>query len=164
MGRSLRFRPAFGAAFALWILFATLATAAGSLEARTQCYDGVYVILARGTSETQGQSMVEGTVSAIKGNISESGSNEVVYPASTGSTFASSVGTGITNAQLQISEYAASCPNGKMVIMGYSQGALVMSAALAGTNYSGLSFDPILMTVGKNSKSWNLNDHSGLGV
>lgn len=110
------------------------------------------MIIARGSDETQGQSRVEPIATAVESAIPNSGSNEVVYPAAAGSTFYKSVQEGAANAQQQMQDYASQCPDGKIVVMGYSQGALVLSAALAGSNDSGIDVSPLSTDVGNNGE------------
>ncbi|KAK4543523.1 hypothetical protein LTR36_005418 [Oleoguttula mirabilis] len=117
-------------------------------RASTTCYDGVFVIVARGSEETQGQSVLETIVSGVTAAIPNSGSNEVVYPALL--SFWNSAPTGATNAQQQMQDYYEACPDGKMILMGYSQGSYVMTTALAGGNYSGEAWEPIASDIGAN--------------
>lgn len=134
-------------------LLATFATALpnSALDTRTQCYSGVYTLVSRGTFEPQGGSVLESIAGNISAAIPGSGSNEVVYPAN--SSFYSSVPIGVTNVQQQMQDYYSECPDGKMVIMGYSQGAYVMSVALAGGEVNGDSFTAVSADIGKNSGS-----------
>lgn len=149
---SCTFSPAFLFTAAFNVLLATLATATPSaVEARTPCYSGVYTIMARGTYEVQGQSVLEPIGGAIAAAIPGSGLNEVVYPANY--SFWPSVPVGVANAQQQMQDYYDQCPDGKMVIMGYSQGAYVMAVTLAGGNPSGSDdFQPIATDIGNNGE------------
>jgi hypothetical protein len=116
----------------------------------TPCYSGVFILVSRGSEEPQGQSILEGIASAITSAIPDSGSNEVVYPAWL--SFWNSAPTGVTNAQQQLQDYYNACPNGKTILLGYSQGSYVLSTALAGGNYSGQSWSPLANDIGSNSK------------
>ena len=121
---------------------------ASSLEERTQCYSGVFTIVSRGSEEPQGQSILEPIASAIASAIPGSGSNEVVYPALL--SFWDSAPTGVTNAQQQMQDYYTQCPDGKMVLLGYSQGSYVVAHALSGGNFSGQTWAPIAPDVAQN--------------
>nr|POE89880.1 putative cutinase [Quercus suber] len=138
----------FGVVVRAVALFVTVTTADFDLEPRTQCHSGVYTIVARGTSEPQGGSKLETIVGPLTSAIPGSASNEVVYPAD--NDFYNSVKMGVRNAQQQIQDYASACPDSKMVIFGYSQGAYVMSLSLAGGDVQGTTFDPISQDIGKN--------------
>lgn len=140
------------------LLATTVATAAThanghshTLDTRqTTCYDGVFTIIARGSEEAQGQSVLEPIASAVSAAIGNSGSDEVVYPAWL--SFWNSAPTGVTNAQQQMQNYYQACPNGKMVLMGYSQGSYVLANALSGGNFSGETWEPIASNIGDNSE------------
>jgi len=121
-----------------------------TLHARSQCYSGVFTLVSRGSEEVQGQSVLETIASGVTSAIPNSGSNEVVYPALL--SFWNSAPTGVTNAQQQMQNYYSSCPDGKMVLMGYSQGSYVLATALAGGNYSGQTWAPLADDIGKNSE------------
>ena len=136
---------------ALCVLLSTIVTAVpNTLDTRTTCYSGVYTIVSRGSEETQGQSVLEGIATAIEAAVPNSGSNEVVYPALL--SFWNSAPTGATNLQQQLTDYKAACPDGKIVLLGYSQGCYVITTALAGGNYSDKSWSPISSDIGDNSE------------
>lgn len=97
-------------------------------QANSTCYSGVYVIYARGTFEPQNHSLSNIVADAIVAKIPGSASNQVQYPADVEST---SVGMGIADTQKQVYDYYKACPDGKTVLMGYSQGAFVVGAALS---------------------------------
>lgn len=114
------------------LLLAGLANAAPAvLQERAACNAGVQIICARGTFEAQGFGLQQSVVNAILAKIPNSNASAVVYPASPVDITAS-VGSGVADAQNQINSYAAACPNSKMVVMGYSQGAQVMGNAISG--------------------------------
>lgn len=158
--RSCILLPAFRIATAVCVLFATVVTTApNALDTRTSCQSGVFTIVARGSEEPQGQSKLETIVSGITAAIPGSSSNEVVYPALL--SFWNSAPTGVTNLQQQMEDYYADCPDGKMVLMGYSQGSFVVSTALAGGNFSGQTWKPISSDIGKNGKQiFQFNDEA----
>jgi hypothetical protein len=143
------------AAAALLLLAPSLVTAATrTVEARDTCYSGVYTIIARGSEEVQGQSVLDPIAAAISSAIPNSGYNEVVYPALL--SFWNSAPQGVTNAQEQMQNYSSACPDGKIVLMGYSQGSYVIQHAVAGGNFSSESWGPIADSIGEKSK-WSLS-------
>jgi len=146
-------RPHLSFSSAACVLFATISTASHrhlhqTLSPRTQCYSGVFTIVSRGSEEPQGQSILEGIASAIAAAIPGSGSDEIVYPATL--SFWDSAPTGVDDAQQQMQDYATQCPEGKMILLGYSQGSFVLATALAGGNFSDQSWPPIADDVGAN--------------
>ena len=73
-------------------------------------------------------------VNAIPGSASQA----IQYEASLDfSIYSQSLQTGIEPLQQAIRSYADACPEGKIVLMGYSQGAQVVSDALAGDGGDG---------------------------
>jgi hypothetical protein len=115
---------------------------------KPSCYSGVYVVVARGTFE-----FLEGggnasygfqapVVKAILAKIPHSQAVVVQYPENT--DVSKSVPVGVADAQRLITNYHAVCPNNKIVLMGYSQGAIVSGSALAG----GPAYVPIFGSTG----------------
>lgn len=125
-----------------------------AVRTRSPCYDGVFTLVSRGSEEPQGQSVLETIAGGIATAIPGSGSNEVVYPALL--SFWNSAPIGVTNAQQQLQEYYEQCPDGKMVLLGYSQGSYVLTTALAGGNYSGQTWSPLASDIAQNSESSSL--------
>ncbi|KAK3642097.1 hypothetical protein LTR56_010968 [Elasticomyces elasticus] len=119
-----------------------------ALFTRSQCYDGIFTLVSRGSEEPQGQSVLETIAGGIAAALPGSGSNEVVYPALL--SFWDSAPIGVTNAQQQLQDYYEQCPNGKIVLLGYSQGSYVLTTTLAGGNYSGQSWSPLASNIAEN--------------
>ncbi|KAK4891476.1 hypothetical protein LTR27_009971 [Elasticomyces elasticus] len=119
-----------------------------ALFTRSPCYDGVFTLVSRGSEEPQGQSVLETIAGGIAAALLGSGSNEVVYPALL--SFWDSAPIGVTNAQQQLQDYYEQCPDGKIVLLGYSQGSYVLTTALAGGNYSGQSWSPLASNIANN--------------
>lgn len=116
---------------------AALATFAGAapLKARqTTCYSGVYMIVARGSDEAPGEGKPEQVADAVAGQIPDSASVAVVYPASIADPeYSESVVDGINNAISLVQNYVDACGSqSNIVLIGFSQGANVMTDALAG--------------------------------
>ncbi len=102
------------------------------LDTRATCYSGVYVIGARGTDEDAGYGSVASVVSGVLAAIPNSGAIALDYPASLlDPLYPDSVVDGINTLISLVESYANSC-GGKIVLVGFSQGANVVTDALAG--------------------------------
>ncbi|KAK2859916.1 hypothetical protein FQN49_004584 [Arthroderma sp. PD_2] len=139
-----------------WALAASLilpltACVGGAALPRAADCKQVHMIVARGTNEDPG----EGPQMAISDAIEKmlpgmADSVALDYPASIFPTYAKSVATGVTNMKNMITEYAARCPESKIVLMGYSQGAQVIGDMLCGTDQVFFpSTEPISPMLGK---------------
>jgi acetylxylan esterase len=110
---------------------AALAVAA-PLTRRATCYSGVYVIGARGSDEDAGFGSTAAIVTSVLAGIPGSGSIALDYPASVfDPVYPDSVSDGINTLISLVEDYANSCA-GKIVLVGFSQGANVITDALAG--------------------------------
>ncbi|WP_458317031.1 cutinase family protein [Mycolicibacterium brisbanense] len=118
---------------ALLLVFAALATAApivASAPASAAPCPDVQVVFARGTNEPPGLGSVGGPfVDDLRTRVAPRTveGTAVDYPAS--NDFASSPTAGADAARALIESTAASCPNTKIVLGGYSQGAAVIELA-----------------------------------
>lgn len=102
------------------------------LQPRVTCYSGVYVIGARGSSEAAGYGSVASVVSGILSAIPNSGAIALDYPASViNPLYDDSVTDGINTMISLIHNYVNAC-GGKIVLVGFSQGANVITDVLAG--------------------------------
>ncbi|CAI7572889.1 unnamed protein product [Penicillium pancosmium] len=84
------------------------------------------------------------------------GSNyeDIIYPATQeGST--SSYEEGIYNGTAQLSAYVKACPASKVVLLGYSQGAMVVSNMLAGGGDDGARGNLTRPSVNPNTLGWH---------
>lgn len=123
-----------------YIALATLAlagitSAAPIAEKRqTTCYSGVYMIVARGTDEAAGEGVASAVASLVAGQIADSGSVAVDYPASAlDPIYPDSVTDGINDAISLIEDYVNACgDSSRIALIGFSQGGNVMTDALAG--------------------------------
>lgn len=122
----------------LSVLTLVLSLAAFALAApidllpRATCYTGVYVIAARGSEEAAGFGSTASVVTGILSAIPNSGSIALVYPASVlDPLYPESVTDGVNAMITLIKSYANSCA-GKIVLVGFSQGANVITDVLAG--------------------------------
>lgn len=105
------------------------------------CASGLYMISVRGTGEEQGIG-VAGTLLGKKVAEQVKGSKIVglQYPATLASPpYPESVGNGTKNLTELLEDYHKSCPDGKIAILGYSQGAQVSLDTLCGTDETGFT-------------------------
>jgi cutinase len=117
-----------------WILVlaalaATVPTATSTPAAATPCSD-VEVVFGRGTNEPPGLGSVGGPfVDELRARVAPRSVDgaAVDYPAS--NDFHFSVPAGIDAARALIESTVASCPNSKIVLGGYSQGAAIIEGA-----------------------------------
>ncbi|KAI5919344.1 carbohydrate esterase family 5 protein [Camillea tinctor] len=100
------------------------------LTERQDVCESVHVFIARGSTEPY-PGRQSALVDAICEGISSCGYEDVIYPA-TFENYCSSAGTGVSNGTAQIKAYSVACPDSKLVLTGYSQGAHVMGDILGG--------------------------------
>ncbi|KAH8757633.1 Alpha/Beta hydrolase protein [Diaporthe sp. PMI_573] len=98
-------------------------------EFNTTC-DDIHYIIARGTTEGYPGSLGS-LVDILLAKFPNSNYEDIIYPA-TQETSTDSYWQGLAKGTQQIKSYADKCPDSKIVIMGYSQGALVVGDILAG--------------------------------
>ena len=128
----------------LVVCIAQLATANPffSFNRRAECAKGLYILYARGTGEPQDTGMTHGISVDIAKRIPGSKVVPVVFPATfTAPPYQDSVADGVKNMQERILQYAKDCPDGKMALLGYSQGAHVTMDSVCGG--SGGVFDKV---------------------
>lgn len=117
------------------LFFVTLVSSApltSLLPRATTCYSGVYIIGARGSDEDPGYGSVGSVVSSVLSAIPNSGAIALDYPASViDPLYPDSVTDGINTIVSLIQNYVNSC-GGKIVLVGFSQGANVITDTLAG--------------------------------
>src|SRR5215467_10877046 len=92
----------------------------------------VNIIVARASTEAQGQGITGALATQVQNNSAQTVSTEaVVYPA-TLNNYATSESQGVTNAKQELATAVRNCPNQKQVLMGYSQGANVVLDVVTG--------------------------------
>ncbi|KAJ6526871.1 cutinase [Mycena vulgaris] len=85
----------------------------------------IHILTARASTEAPGEGIIGAVVSAVVQGSSQTVSREsVTYPA-TLTNYDSSESLGVTDMSNKLAAQARSCPNTKIVLMGYSQGAQV---------------------------------------
>jgi acetylxylan esterase len=120
----------------IFILASTVTAIPSTLDRRgaVTCYlKGVYVIAARGTEEPAGYGAPKALVDDILAAIPNSGSVAVDYPASfLDPPYPKSVDAGVKALEALVTAYHNSCKGGKVVLVGFSQGANIVSDSLVG--------------------------------
>ena len=123
-------------------------------QTTSSCATGVHMIVARGSTEAPGEGPIVNVTSAVEAAIPGSDSVAVVYPA-TLLPYASSEEAGVKNMTTMVQQYAQSCPNTKIALLGFSQGAQVIGDTLGGGTFGLFSkTTPLPNSVTKNSKSY----------
>lgn len=131
---------AFLAAGALASPVSDVAAAAG--EKRASC-PGVHVFGARETTVSPGYGSSASVVNSIVAAHSGATSEAISYPACGGQSscggvsYANSVSQGTQAVITAVSNYAKTCPDTSLVLVGYSQGGEIFDAALCGANGAG---------------------------
>ena len=92
----------------------------------------VNIIVARASTEAQGQGITGALATQVQNSSAQTVSTQaVVYPA-TLNNYASSESQGVRAAEQMLAAAVSSCPNQKQVLMGYSQGANVSLDVVTG--------------------------------
>ncbi|MBE7180130.1 MAG: cutinase family protein, partial [Terriglobus roseus] len=86
--------------------------------------------MARATNESAGEGAMKKIVTSVQAQLTGSTSEGVVYPASLDQPASNNQGNG--NMTAQVTAYSKACPNSKIVLMGYSQGAQVLGDVVSG--------------------------------
>ena len=121
------------ASFLLTILAASGSLAYPVISARqsSSCASGVHMIIARGSGEPAGEGVESSVVSAVQKSISGSDGLGIDYPASL-SDYQSSESAGVTAMTQDLQSYTQQCPDTKIALLGFSQGAQVVGDVLGG--------------------------------
>ncbi|KAF3764319.1 family 5 carbohydrate esterase, partial [Cryphonectria parasitica EP155] len=109
------------------------ATAQNSTTNNTACVTGnaVHMIVARASLEPPGTGIIGEVATQVQQQFPGSDIVPVVYPA-TLDNYPSSENDGVVAMTQLVTDYAARCPDSKIVLMGYSQGAQVTADVLCG--------------------------------
>lgn len=113
-------------------------------NAATAPCPNVEVVFARGTSDSPGVGWVgQGFIDSLHSQVGPRsiGVYPVNYPAT--EDFARSASAGATDANAHVQSMAANCPNTRLVLGGYSQGAMVIDLITAQTVLAGFSPAPM---------------------
>jgi hypothetical protein len=104
-----------------------------------------HIIVARGSTEPQGEGELIQVSDMIEAAVPGSDSVAVVYPAQL-LPYGSSEDAGVRAMTQLITQYVASCPNSRIVLLGYSQGGQIIGDVLGGATYS--DFPPLNAALG----------------
>ncbi|EXF75131.1 hypothetical protein COL5a_007336 [Colletotrichum fioriniae] len=102
----------------------------------TGCATGVHMIVARASTEQPGTGVIGAIANNIQSQVPGSDIVPVDYPALL-NPYQPSQKAGVTAMTKLVQDYAKACPQTKMVLMGYSQGAHVTADVLCGTSETG---------------------------
>jgi acetylxylan esterase len=126
-------------------------------QTTSSCASGVHIIAARGSTEPQGEGPLQALSTLIEAGVPGSTDSAVIYPATIltfTSTYFGSEESGVTNMTLMIQQYVASCPDARLVLTGYSQGAQIIGDVLGGGSFKDTA--PLAESYRKNSMSYSL--------
>jgi len=122
---------AIGAVGALAAVGFTAGTASGVAAPTSPCA-AAHVLAARGSTEAPGDGVIGALVTLIQAGVSSTVSTSAVnYPALLAPYDTSST-AGDTATKNQLTAQVQQCPNQKIVLVGYSQGAQIIGDALGG--------------------------------
>lgn len=118
-------------ALALAIAHSAVASTIQRLEARQSACSDVHVFLAKGNNEPYpGRQGV--LVNAICSGLPSCDYEDIQYYNPVEAPYCDSINQGVADGVAQITAYNARCPNSKLVVSGYSQGAQIVSDLLGG--------------------------------
>lgn len=101
----------------------------------SSCVDGLYMLVARGTGEELGPGITGLIADRIADRIDDSKVVAIEYPASlTDPVYTASVNNGSELVSAAVRNYTENCPDGKLAVFGYSQGAQVTENAFCGAS------------------------------
>lgn len=90
----------------------------------TTCATGVHIIVARASTESPGPGIIGAVATQVMAAIPDSSMESVDYPA-TLANYTTSEALGVEGMRSLVEGYVGRCATGKVVLMGYSQGAQV---------------------------------------
>ncbi|CZT04166.1 related to acetylxylan esterase precursor [Rhynchosporium graminicola] len=115
------------------IVLASVVSAAPVVEERqAACASGVHMIIARASGEAVGPGFINAVATRVKSAVPGSDSEAVSYPA-TLDNYQSSQSQGVAAMKKLITSYVTRCPNTKIALLGYSQGAHVAADVMCGS-------------------------------
>ncbi|KAI1498909.1 cutinase-domain-containing protein [Biscogniauxia marginata] len=105
---------------------------ANAVARRQQSCPNVQIFGARETTAPPGFGSAATVVNLVQQGNPGSTSESIIYPAAGGNSYASSVTAGVAAIANQTSAFNQRCPNTKIVMVGYSQGAQITDDAFCG--------------------------------
>ncbi|KAI6769538.1 hypothetical protein HG530_004167 [Fusarium avenaceum] len=100
------------------------------------CVSGAHIIAVRGSLEPQGPGIIGAVAQQIMSAIPHSNLISLWYPAIYEPYKPSQI-EGVEALSLAVWQYAAFCPDTKMILLGYSQGAHIVADVMCGTSSVG---------------------------
>lgn len=112
-----------------------ICAAAVGVAAADDCVSSLHVIVARATNEKQGEGGSGKIAAEVVERINGSDSTGLVYPATfLDPAYSRSAEEGAEQLHKDILSYREKCPDAKMALLGYSQGAQVIMNTVCGTS------------------------------
>ncbi|KAI2629532.1 carbohydrate esterase family 5 protein [Hypoxylon sp. NC1633] len=111
---------------------ATTSAAEASNKARRQDCPKIHIFGARETTAPPGFGSASTVVNLVQQANDGATSESIVYPAAGGNVYAASVTAGVAAVANQTSTFNQMCPDSKIVMVGYSQGAQIVDDAFCG--------------------------------
>ncbi|KAF4973948.1 hypothetical protein FZEAL_9095 [Fusarium zealandicum] len=110
------------------------ASAVSAQKPAVECYDGLKMFVSRGTGEKNSNyGATEYLVRGIKDQIDGSDYEAIEYPASDRDpSYFESVAQGVRLIKYAVGNYTKECPDSKVALFGYSQGAQITSNTVCG--------------------------------
>jgi hypothetical protein len=112
--------PARAAAIAASLLALSTGAGAAIVGRRDGCATGLHIIAARGTGEAAGPGVIGTVANAVLAVVPGSTIVGLDYPA-TFRDYPQSEADGVDALQAAVSQYVASCSDGRIALLGYSQ-------------------------------------------
>lgn len=113
----------------MYVLTFSLLLSLVSAQPQSRC-SPVHIIVCRASGEAPGEGTISSLSSLLKQQIPGATSEALVYPAKI--PYAGSIPIGVANLKTAVATYTNSCPAGRLIIIGYSQGAAVLTDTLCG--------------------------------
>ncbi|KAI0833929.1 carbohydrate esterase family 5 protein [Hypoxylon sp. FL0890] len=114
------------------ISIAATALLAGSSNALRQNCPNIHIFGARETTAPPGFGSASTVVNLVRRANRQATSESIVYPAAGGNMYAASVAAGVAAVANQTDTFNQRCPDSKIVMVGYSQGAQIIDDAFCG--------------------------------
>ncbi|KAH7014080.1 Alpha/Beta hydrolase protein, partial [Microdochium trichocladiopsis] len=115
---------------ALLLLGSAQASPLDLTSRQTTACQAVHIFIARGSTEPY-PGRQGALANAICSGLPSCGYEDITYPAAY-SPYCNSVQAGVVNGKAAITAYASRCPNAKLILTGYSQGAQAIGDILGG--------------------------------
>ncbi|KAF5008507.1 hypothetical protein FDECE_5207 [Fusarium decemcellulare] len=118
-------------------LFAALVVAKGCDQPSSpSCVSGAHIIVVRGSTEPQGPGIIGEVAQKILERIHDSDMVSLKYPAEY-DPYVTSQTEGVNTLTDMVKKYTKTCPNTKMILVGFSQGAHIIADVMCGASSDG---------------------------